>query len=336
MLTQAMPALTKALEGLMPPAAIRQITQALGNCSQGVVQRGDVTLQPSSWANANNGYGSNGGAGKSGGPGTYTGNAWSPQNYKSLFDNPATNNTNQFDLRNNIDIAGNTYYQSDGGSFPIYFNQTSTNNYGGATYTTYGGTTFGDTYITDIPGSPGKNGERGEAAIDGINGEYFSYTYDGEAGADGSNGGDGQPGGAGAAGAPGGAGAAGEKGRWGICVRGAGGAVGDRGAAGVNGRDAFGQDGVDGFGFNGAKGFDGINGIDGFGAPMKKALAIVAVRAIPKYVTLTATVPKYSFDSETCSLVEDGTDKVIFASGSKEVLKSLTIVAEQKPFFRPQ
>ena len=211
MLTQAMPALTKALEGIMPPAAIRQITQALGNCSQGVVQRGDVTLTPSSWANVNNGYGSNGGTGRYGGPGTYTGNAWSPQNYKSLFDNTSTNNTNEFDLRNNIDIAGNTYYHSDGGSFPIYFNQTSTMNYAGATYMTTGGPTFGDTYITDIPGSPGKNGERGEAAIDGINGEYFSYTYDGEAGADGSNGGDGQPGGAGAAGAPGGVGAVGHR-----------------------------------------------------------------------------------------------------------------------------
>jgi hypothetical protein len=335
MLTQAMPALTKALAGMMPPAAIRQITQALGNCSQGVVQRGDVTLTPSSWANVNNGYGSRGGTGKSGGPGTYTGNAWSPQNYKSLFDNTSTNNTTEFDLRNNIDIAGNTYYHSDGGSFPIYFNQTSTNNYGGATYATYGGTTFGDTYITDIPGSPGKNGERGEAAVDGINGEYFSYTYDGEAGADGSNGGDGQPGGAGAAGAPGGVGA---KGRWGIGVRGAGGAVGERGAAGINGRDAVGQDGVDGFGFgfNGAKGFDGINGIDGFGAPFKKALAVVAFRPIPISVTLRATVPKYSFDSETCSLVEDGTDNVVFAAGSKEVMKSLTIVPDRQPFFRPQ
>lgn len=338
MLTQAMPALTKALSGVMSPAAIRQITQALGNCSQEVVQRGDVTLQPASWSNANNGYGSNGGTGGYGGPGTYTGNAWSPNNYQTLFDNSSTNNTAAFDLRSNIDIAGNTYYNSDGGTFPIYFNQSSTNNIGGAMYATYGGPSFGDTYINDIPGTPGRAGLRGEGGIDGLNGFDGFDGFDGEAGFDGRNGGDGLPGGAGAAGNPGGAGRAGLAGLNGFGVRGAGGAAGDRGAAGVNGINAIGQDGVDGVGFNGARGvrgFDGIHGLDGFGAPMKKGLAIATASVFPIHVTLVATVPKYAFDSETCSLVSDGTDNVAFAADSKEVLKAVRLKADRLTFFRP-
>ena len=33
MLTNAMPAVTRALQGSLPPAALKQLTQALGNCN---------------------------------------------------------------------------------------------------------------------------------------------------------------------------------------------------------------------------------------------------------------------------------------------------------------
>jgi len=345
MLTQSMPALTKALTGLIPPAAIRQLTQALGNCNQEVVQRGNVTMQPSAWTNANNGFGS-------GGPGTYSGNAWSPGNYQQLFNNSSTLNNNQYDLRTNIEQAGNTFYNSTGPTFQDFFNASSVNNYGGDVTNIGGNMIWGDTIINENPGSPGQAGRRGESGIDGLNGFDGFDGYDGEAGFDGLNGGDGLPGASGYDGEPGNAGANGfngingmngingvhgAAGRNGFGFNGAGGPQGQPGAAGVNGFAANGQnglDGINGIGI-GVAGRNGIDGVNGIGPDMRLAWAVIGVSLKEKLLVLEATVPKYTFDSNTCSLVSDGTDKVTFTPKCKQPLKKLTLVTQRQRFFRP-
>lgn len=346
MLTQSMPALTKALTGLIPPAAIRQLTQALGNCNQEVVQRGNVTMQPSAWTNANNGLGS-------GGPGTYSGNAWSPGNYQQLFQNSNTVNNNQYDLRTNIEQAGNTFYNSTGPTFQDFFNASSVNNYGGDVTNIGGNMIWGDTIINENPGSPGQAGKRGESGIDGLNGFDGFDGYDGEAGFDGLNGGDGLPGASGYDGEPGNAGANGfngingmngmngiggrngAEGRNGFGFNGAGGPQGKPGAAGVNGFAADGQDGFDGIGFNGAAGRNGIDGVNAVGPDMRLAPAVIGVSLLNTLLVLEATVPKYAFDSTTCSLIPDGTDKVKFTPKCRQPLKDLRLTTQRRRFFRP-
>lgn len=46
MLTQTMPALSRALEGQLPPQVVKAVMQALGNCGQDAVQRGGVAVMP--------------------------------------------------------------------------------------------------------------------------------------------------------------------------------------------------------------------------------------------------------------------------------------------------
>ena len=50
MYTQSMPALVKALTGVLPPAALKQLTQALGNCNQPLTHRGQVNVQAEQYA----------------------------------------------------------------------------------------------------------------------------------------------------------------------------------------------------------------------------------------------------------------------------------------------
>ena len=345
MLTQSMPALTKALSGLLPPAAIRQLTQAIGNCNQEVVQRGNVTMQPAAWTNANNGAG--------GGPGTYTDNAWSPGNYPQIFNNSNTVNNNAYDLRTNIEQAGNTFYNSTGPTFQDFFNANTVNNYGGDVTNIAGNMIFGDTIINENPGSPGQAGKRGESGIDGLNGFDGFDGFDGEAGQDGLNGGDGLPGASGFNGEPGNAGANGfngingingangRAGRNGFGFNGAGGPPGQPGAAGVNGIGARGQNGLDGInglaGLNGIgiNGINGLNGANAVGVPMGLQQAWIGAFAKEQTFDLKATVPKYVFDSTTCSLVEDGTVNVKFGPKSTKAVIKVQLVPQLKFFFRP-
>lgn len=46
MLTATMPALSRALDGQLPPQVIKAVMQALGNCGQDSVQRGGVAVMP--------------------------------------------------------------------------------------------------------------------------------------------------------------------------------------------------------------------------------------------------------------------------------------------------
>lgn len=65
MLTQSAPAIIQALTGVLPTAAVQQLVQALGNCSQPLTHRGPVNFSPSEPRQA--------------GPGYVVGGRWNPQ-----------------------------------------------------------------------------------------------------------------------------------------------------------------------------------------------------------------------------------------------------------------
>ena len=51
MLTQAMPALQRALAGALPDGAIKALTPALGTCNMPLIHRGPVTIAPPTYPN---------------------------------------------------------------------------------------------------------------------------------------------------------------------------------------------------------------------------------------------------------------------------------------------
>jgi hypothetical protein len=188
MLTNAMPAVMRALQGSLPPAALKQLTQALGNCNQQLTHRGDISVRPDAWSYANN---SNG---------TYN-------NYP-----PSNNEYNQY-------VNNSAYNQ---------YTDINNSYYNNATYNTsidYGDTII---VQGGPPGDPGQDGRAGRDGTDGSAGADGQAGAAGEAGpagspgAAGGNGRDGRDGGAGrdgAPGAPGGAGAAGADGAAGAAGR---------------------------------------------------------------------------------------------------------------------
>jgi hypothetical protein len=197
MLTSAMPAVTRALAGVLPPVALKQLTQALGNCNQTLTHRGDIIMQPDSWSNVTNNNG------------TYTSYPPSANDYRSFV-------TNVIGEGGAGDVINNSYFGS-----PTY--STSFN--------------YGDTFVVTggppgDPGRAGRDGFDGTSGVDGFDGRDGTDGFDGLAGppgnpgAAGGNGIDGRDGQAGAAGGRGGRGG-----------RGAAGAAGEAGAAGFNGRD---------------------------------------------------------------------------------------------------
>lgn len=118
MLTQAMPALVKALSGVLPPAALKQLTQALGNCNQPLTHRGDVQITPPQLTTRNglvSGFQNGGLPGATG---------WSPQQYSNFL--PQAGVRNQW---SQYDIAGfsnqNIWNQSNygGNTFNLPLNQ---------------------------------------------------------------------------------------------------------------------------------------------------------------------------------------------------------------------
>ena len=158
MLTQAMPAVVRALQGTMPPAALKQLTQALGNCNQGVSQRGDVNVSPDAWTNINN----NGGV--------YNGDTWNENDYRTLITNGDLinniNNQNAFDFSTRQDFATNNFY---GGDIQNYAGDVNISNLNTDNITTNNITVTGGP--KGDPGEPGPPGQPGAAGFDGRDGQ---------------------------------------------------------------------------------------------------------------------------------------------------------------------
>ena len=162
MLTQTMPAVVRALQGTMPPAALKQLTQALGNCSQEVVQRGDVNVSPDAWTNVNNRNG------------TYNGDAWNLNDYRNLITNgDLINNQNAFDFSTRQAFATNSFYGGDIQNYAgdVNISNLNTDNITTVNLTVTGGED-GDPGEPGPPGQPGVDGQ-GRAGRDGAPGFFF-------------------------------------------------------------------------------------------------------------------------------------------------------------------
>lgn len=167
MLTQAMPSVIKALQGTLPPAALKQLTQSLGNCNMAVTQRGDVTVSPDAWTNVNN----NGGA--------YSGDTWNVNDYANIinnFSNDVTNNNqNLFDFSTRQELATNNFYGGDtiNNAGNAYFDNIVTNNLM-TNNITVANEQKGDQGDVGPPGQPGQDGFDGMDGRDGVGRRYFS------------------------------------------------------------------------------------------------------------------------------------------------------------------
>ncbi|NBW10857.1 MAG: hypothetical protein EBR82_22795 [Caulobacteraceae bacterium] len=178
--TQAAPQIVKALSGVLPDAAVRQLMQALGNCNQPYTSRGPANFQP------NEPYGNNNGV--------YGGGRWNPANYTNIFPQPG---------QGPVDVPhpGGTGYPQGGwtGGSATY------NNYDGNTFlfpTTqtfgvnnfYGGSTF----------NVGGNSTFDNVTTNNLTTNYITVLQGGVGGGDQSPGLPGAPGGPGAGSPPGG------------------------------------------------------------------------------------------------------------------------------------
>lgn len=169
MLTQAIPALVKALSGNTDPATLQQIAQALGNCSQPLTHRGDINVQPNGPANDK---------------GVIRPGAWNPNDpqYSGLI--PPAGSGGMFDIPGWSGSNWNTNnYGGDQFSFPTNQEFINTNYFGGPT-NNYGGNSYFDnsthnnitvnnintTTINNQPVAPGGPTTPGPAGPPGIPG----------------------------------------------------------------------------------------------------------------------------------------------------------------------
>lgn len=231
MLTQATPAVVAALQKVLPPAAIKQLTQALGNCGQPITHRGAVALQPG-LPKQSGGRGVYGGAGPDGSPAQ----TWNTQQYADLL----PYQEGAFYEIPGVGIGGTTYnhYYGDSFNFPTTNNYNITNNY----VNTIGGGTYIPGIITDeikfLPprgrdGTAGRDGYDGRDGRDGLRGIEGVQGRDGERGETGERGPRGEPGERGRKGSQGEKGDTGPAGPQGI--QGESGGVGPAGPAGPAG-----------------------------------------------------------------------------------------------------
>lgn len=167
MLTQAMPAVVQALSGALPPAALKQLTQALGNCQQPMTGRQDINLQPRQPPMDG---------------GLLPDGQWDPNQYLDLFPDSDQLGGLFFDTafgpNINTNYAGNTF------NFPTS-QQFGINNYYGGNTLNVGGNSFFNSITTNnintnninnqffpggglgpappgIPGQPGEPGAGGQ------------------------------------------------------------------------------------------------------------------------------------------------------------------------------
>lgn len=130
-----MPALVKALTGVLPNTAIRQLMQALGNCNQPYASRAAQNFQPPEQIGNVNGV--------------YNGGAWNPAQHPGLLpyagsggfvDVPGGGGWQGGDFN-----GGNTNLNNYGGNsffFPTNQEFALNNYYGGPTFNVGGNTTF--------------------------------------------------------------------------------------------------------------------------------------------------------------------------------------------------
>lgn len=133
--TQAAPQLAKALSGVLPDGAIRQLMQALGNCNQPYTSRATQNFQPNEFAGNTNGV--------------YGGGAWNPSQYPGLL--PAAGSGGFTELPGQGGWTGGNYtggawntsnYGGNSFSFPTNQAFTLNNYYGGPTFTVGGNSNF--------------------------------------------------------------------------------------------------------------------------------------------------------------------------------------------------
>jgi len=129
--TQAAPQLVKALTGVLPDGAIRQLMQALGNCTQPYSSRAATNIQP------NNSLGNRNGV--------YTGGRWNPSDYPGLI--PAAGlPQGSYELPSQGGYTSGDWNMSNYGGNSFYFPSSSDFNlnsyFGGPTFNVGGNTTF--------------------------------------------------------------------------------------------------------------------------------------------------------------------------------------------------
>lgn len=289
MLTQAMPALASALQGVMPEAAVRQVMQALGNCNQPLEHRGPVSFRPSDQFRQSE-------------PGVYRGGAWNPNEYQSLVDAPqALNNRGFVDTPYTQNRYGDSIYE------------TTNNHFGGDNFllntsAEFASNFFQTFFVIGQPGGgasfPNQNNfafQGGSSSLSfGDTGSY--YGRDGVDGAAGLNGVDGAPGANGIDGA---------RGRDGFGVIGPAGRPGEPGRDGAVG--AAGRAGVDGFA--GPPGRPGRDGLAGGYDLAERGLrrypvgdAVTDVQVVP--INAAINVPTYTFDTDLCDVVEGAPQEI--------------------------
>ena len=179
MLTQSAPAIVNALSGILPDAAVRALTQALGNCNQPLTHRAPLNLQPRNP--------------QQNGPGTFGVDTWQPQDYYDImptasdsfsadipgWGGPGGANSNnwygdtfnfptsqEFNLNNffggpNIFNAGNSFFDNQ-----YTYNHTTENQYTTNLNVTY----INGRPVAGPPGRPGDRGASGRAGSDGLDG----------------------------------------------------------------------------------------------------------------------------------------------------------------------
>lgn len=181
MLTAQMPSLTRALTGVLPPAALKQLTQSLGNCNQEMIHRGPIAIAPDAWQNVNNRNGA------------YYDFPPSLEEYNNFYNTIV----NQGDGGTNI---SNSFYNNVTNLGDVIINP--------------GGSSGRDGRdgVDGLRGVDGINGVDGRAGDDGRDGAAGPAGAPGNPGAAGANGRDGRDGAAGAQGEAGAAGPAGPPG----------------------------------------------------------------------------------------------------------------------------
>jgi hypothetical protein len=191
MLTSQMPALTRAMSGVLPPLALKQLTQALGNCNQEVTHRGQVSFAPDGWQNAQNNNG------------LYSDFPPTADQYNQFYNNVVNEGDSYF---NNVNNVNNNSYNTN--------NEFLTNIVQGGPPGRDGRDGLEGLLGRDgINGSDGERGTAGDAGPAGPPGNPGAAGGNGRDGRDGAGDQAGQAGQAGPAGQPGGPGAAGPGGR---------------------------------------------------------------------------------------------------------------------------